>query len=157
MHRRTVTLTALAALAVVVGAGAPTAVATVPDETHVTNVRFGAHSTFDRMVVDMSGPLPNVKVSKPWALHTDGEGAPVNLKGKGNILTVLSPADAHGTPPYVGPKRIADLHMKYLHGFQLLGDFEGYVSLGLTTDVSNPKYRVIKLTKPSRVIIDVWK
>jgi hypothetical protein len=132
----------------------PAASAVTP--THVTNVRFGGHSTYDRMVVDMNGPLPTVSVTKPYSLRTDPADKPVSLQGKGNVQVVLKPTvDAH--TGYVGPKKIADLHMKYLHGFQLLGDFEGYVTLGLTTDVTNPKVRTFKLTNPNRVVVDVWK
>lgn len=145
---------ATTALAAAIGIAWATTASAAPAPTHVTDVRFGGHSTYDRMVVDVKGPLPSVGVTKPSSLHTDPADRPTNLQGKANVQVVLKPTvDAH--TGYVGPHKIGDLHMKYLHGFQVLGDFEGYVTIGLTTDISHPVVHVTKLTNPNRVVVDV--
>lgn len=120
----------------------------------VTNVRFGAHPGFDRMVIDVKGThLPQVVVTRPYSLRQDGSGLPTSLRGVANIQVSLRGADAH--PGYRGPSRVSDLRMRYLHGFQKLGDFEAVVTLGLTTDVRSPTIRVMRLTNPLRIVVDV--
>lgn len=124
----------------------------------VRNVRFGSHPTFDRMVIDIDGYAPQVRVTKPYSLRTDGEGAPVNLQGRANVRIALSPAVGHdedGRNLYRGPNRIRDVRMRYIHGFQKLGDFEAVVSFGITTDISNPRVRVTRLYNPTRIVIDI--
>lgn len=152
--RHILAATAVAAAAVV-GVTTSAAVA-APSVGIVTNVRFGAHPTYDRMVIDVNGPLPaTVKCTKPYSLHYDPSGAPVALNGKANVQVVMYQANAH--PGYIGPTKINDLNMKFMHGFVKLGDFEATVSFGLTTDVTNPNVHCFKLTSPNRVVVDVWK
>lgn len=155
-------LAALAASSAVLVGGTTSAVAATPAVgatppiSKVTNVRFGAHSYFDRMVIDIRGRMPGtVLVTKPYALHYDGSGAPVPLAGRGNVQVTMWFADAHTR--YRGPRFIRDLRMRFLHGFVLLGDFEATVSFGVTTDVSNPSVRLIKLRNPTRIVVDVWR
>lgn len=124
----------------------------------VKNVRFGSHPTYDRIVIDINGHMPDIRITKPYSLRTDGEGAPVNLRGRANVHIALNPAVAHneaGRNLYKGPRKINDLQMKYLHGFQLLGDFEAVVSFGVTTDITNPRIRIMRLYNPTRVVIDI--
>jgi hypothetical protein len=128
------------------------ALAQVP--SRITNVRFGSHPTFDRMVIDIRGPMPSsIRITKPYSLRTDGEGRPVNLRGRANIQVSLFPADGHTR--YVGPNRIRDLRMQYLHGFQKIGDFEAVVTFGITTDIANPKIKVMRLRNPTRLVLDI--
>ncbi|WP_030172942.1 AMIN-like domain-containing (lipo)protein [Spirillospora albida] len=155
-------LAALAAATTVVVGGSTSAVAAVPPAvttppiSKVTNVRFGAHSYYDRMVIDIRGRMPGtVRVTKPYSLHYDGSGNPVPLAGRGNVQVTMWFADAHTR--YRGPRFIRDLRMRFLHGFALLGDFEATVSFGVTTDVSNPNVRLTKLSNPTRIVVDVWR
>lgn len=153
--RKLLAITAVTSAALM-GLATASAGATPPTVGKVTNVRFGAHPTFDRMVIDITGPLPaNLQCSKPYSLKYDPSGKSVALSGKANVQVVTYQANAH--PGYVGPTKVNDLHMKYLHGFVKLGDFEATVSFGLTTDVTNPKVKCVKLTSPNRIVVDVWK
>lgn len=128
----------------------------------VTNVRTGQHYCFDRMVVDLNGPVEGYTVRYVPTVVQDGSGLPVPLRGRAFLqITVNSPAyDGGGNSTYdpADPKELANVG-----GYQTFrqlawaGSFEGYSSLGLGVRGRLP-FRVFTLDGPgagSRFVVDV--
>ena len=68
------TLATLFFSAAVVAVGAVPAQSSVPDTPVLTGIRTGVHPTFDRIVLDFSGPGPQVSSRFVDELIQDGSG-----------------------------------------------------------------------------------
>ena len=120
----------------------------------VTNLRFAAHRTFDRVVIDIAGRIPSGRAHYARRFHYDGSGALVPIRARSGIAVTLSPArahDRHGNS-YEGP-RVARPHLKTLKALAFTGDFEGTVSFGFALTHRAP-YRILFLHQPQRLVID---
>jgi hypothetical protein len=172
-------LTAVAAVAAVAlsaaGAGAASAAASnlsQPTSTRavqvvkyprpaplVLDMRFGVHSTYDRVVIDLSGPLTGYSVGYVSRLTYDGSGKAVPLSGKAFLAIRLSPANAHAFVDehalnvYSGP-RLTWPGMPTVKGAAMTGDYEAVVSFGLALD-HKAGFRVFTLKNPSRLVVDI--
>ncbi len=124
----------------------------------VLDLRYGEHQRFDRVVIDLRGRHPGYDIRYVKHLYYDGSGAPVGLAGRRHMSIVLHPAYGYtsaGKPVYEGPQGKVYVHMPTLKGIAVTGDFEGYFTIGFSTDRRAP-YRIFKLSSPSRLVID-WK
>jgi hypothetical protein len=123
---------------------------------NVVDLRVGEHANFDRVVIDLERRVPGYDVRYVRKLRYDGSGEPVPLKGKRFVAVTLFPAKAHnqkGASIYTGP-RLRQYHLPTLRGVAMTGDFEGYVSFGLSLR-SKEDFRVFILRKPKRIVIDL--
>ena len=131
-------------------------------QAKVTNVRTGQHYCFDRLVVDLNGPVGGYTVQYLPQVTQDGSGALVPLRGQAFLqVTVNDPAyDENGNATYnpANPNELSNVD-----GYQTFrqvawaGSFEGYSSLGLGVRARLP-FRVFALAGPdtgSRLVIDV--
>ena len=131
-------------------------------QAKVTNVRTGQHYCFDRLVVDLNGPVGGYTVRYVPQVTQDGSGLPVPLRGLAFLqITVNAPAyDDNGNATYnpANPNELTDVN-----GYQTFrqvawaGSFEGYSSLGLGVRARLP-FRVFTLAGPdtgSRLVVDV--
>ncbi len=131
-------------------------------QAKVTNVRTGQHYCFDRLVIDLNGPVAGYTVRYVPQVTQDGSGLPVPLRGQAFLqVTVNAPAyDDNGNSTYspANPNELTDVS-----GYQTFrqvawaGSFEGYSSLGLGVRARLP-FRVFTLTGPdtgSRLVVDV--
>jgi hypothetical protein len=124
----------------------------------VVNLRVGEHKSFDRVVIDLRGKMPGYDVRFVKSLVYDGSGEPVPLKGKRFVSVVLNPASAHdqaGNSLYQGPE-LQQYGFASLRGVAFTGDFEGYVSFGISLTHKAP-FRVQELKDPNgpdRLVID---
>ena len=131
-------------------------------EAQVTNVRTGQHYCFDRLVIDLNGPVSGYTVRYVPQVVQDGSGLPVPLRGQAFLqITVNAPAyDDNSNPTYDpgDPNELTDVS-----GYQTFrqvawaNSFEGYSSLGLGVRARLP-FRVFTLEGPdagSRLVIDV--
>jgi hypothetical protein len=124
----------------------------------VVNLRVGEHKSFDRVVIDLRGKMPGYDVRFVKSLVYDGSGEPVPLKGKRFVSVVLYPASAHdqaGHSLYQGPD-LQQYGFPSLRGVAFTGDFEGYVSFGISLTHRTP-FRVKELKDPNgpdRLVID---
>jgi hypothetical protein len=168
-------LTAVAAVALVALTGAASATASdlsKPTSTRpvqvvkyprptplVLDIRFGVHSTYDRVVIDLSGPLTGYSVGYVSRLAYDGSGKAVPLSGKAFLAISLSPANAHAFVDehalnvYSGP-RLTWPGMPTVKGAAMTGDYEAVVSFGLALD-HKAGFRVFTLNNPSRLVVDI--
>lgn len=131
-------------------------------QSRVTNVRTGQHYCFDRLVIDLNGPVAGYTVRYVPQVSQDGSGFPVALRGQAFLqITVNAPAyDDNGNSTY----NPADKNeLTNAGGYQTFrhvawaGSFEGYSSLGLGIRARLP-FRVFTLAGPdagSRLVIDV--
>ncbi|WP_255770360.1 AMIN-like domain-containing (lipo)protein [Pseudarthrobacter sulfonivorans] len=128
----------------------------------VTNVRTGQHYCFDRMVVDLNGPVKGYTVQYVPAVVQDGSGSEIPLLGSAFLqVTVNAPSyDSSGNAtfsPAPGAKLSDVSGYQTYRQVAYAGSFEGYTSLGLGVRARLP-FRVIALDGPgagSRLVVDV--
>lgn len=143
----------------VVAAGVVPAQSAVPDIPVLTGIRTGAHPTFDRIVLDLSGPLPQVSSRLVEELIQDGSGNIEWLTGAAFAEVHATPAQAHdeaGQPSFAGPRKLRTGNLANVMAVSITGDFEGVVSLGIGMR-KQTWVRAFTLTAPSRVVIDVGR
>ena len=120
----------------------------------ITAVRVGHHVGFDRFVVEFSGSVvPGYRaIPKSGAtFYSDPLGQPVALEGTAGIKLVMHSTSMHGT--YGGPADF-DPEFPQLAEARAIGDFEGYVTWGLSLARQSCK-RIFTLSSPSRLVVDV--
>jgi hypothetical protein len=129
----------------------------------ITNVRAGRHACFDRLVVDLNGPVGRSYDARYVpTVHTDGEGAPLPLRGGADLqLIVRAPAhDADYNPTYRPANRRELVSTRGFRTFRQVasgGTFEGQTTLGLGVRARLP-FRVLVVPGPgrgSRLVVDV--
>ncbi|MFW6597859.1 AMIN-like domain-containing (lipo)protein [Propionibacteriaceae bacterium Y2011] len=128
----------------------------------VVDVRAGRHDCFDRLVVDVAGPVTGYHVSYVDVVRADGSGHAVPLAGAGDIrVAIHAPAyDSRGNSTFRPANRSAVVNVAGWSTFRqvaLVGSFEGYTTIGLGVRARLPM-RVFVLPGPgsnSRVVIDV--
>ncbi|MFD6887902.1 hypothetical protein [Streptomyces sp. NPDC059957] len=150
-------LTAMLAFAAPASAATTTAASTTATQTPlVVNARWGGHCTYDRVVIDLQGYVPEVTVTPVPSLVYDGSGKPVPLAGRYFLEVRLNPAAGHdeaGRNVYLGPK-LLKIYLPKLKGIALTGDYEGYVTFGAAFD-TKPAYTSFKLHAPERFVLDI--
>lgn len=122
----------------------------------VIDLRYGRHTDYDRVIVDLENGMSAYTVRYVHRLRYAASGEPVDLKGRRFLEITLTPASAHnglGRSTYVGP-RLRRLSWPSLRGLAFTGDFEGVVSFGVGVDRKVP-FRVFTLENPNRLIVDL--
>lgn len=122
----------------------------------VTGVRYAAHDTYDRVVVDLRGGIPGYDVTWVEEFVQDGSGKPIDVPGGAYLLLTLFPAQAHndnGKPTWRGgPVYTAGLGN--VTKVVRTGDFEGRVGIGLAL-TRRAGFRVTEQGSPDRLVLDV--
>jgi hypothetical protein len=120
----------------------------------VLDLRYAAHRSFDRVVIELAGRVPGGSTSYARRFHRDGSGEPVPIRGRSGIALTLTPARAHDRTGdvYDGPQ-VARPHLDTLKALAFTGDFEGVVSFGFAL-THRAAYRVFFLHDPQRLVID---
>ncbi|MBF8185382.1 hypothetical protein ITP53_06445 [Nonomuraea sp. K274] len=120
----------------------------------VTGVRYAAHDTYDRLVVDLEGGIPGYNVKWVDQFVEDGSGKPMDVHAGAYLLLTLFPANAHdeeGEPTW-GDGLIYQADLGNLTSVVRTGDFEGRVGIGLALAKKAP-FQVKELD--NRLILDV--
>lgn len=120
-------------------------------------IRAARQASFDRIVFEFSGdavPGYHIEyVDRP--VRACGSGNTVKVAGDGWLSVRLTPAQAHtdaGRPTV--PYRERRLRLPVLKELQSTCDFEGQVEWVL--GVSSPnRYRVMELSNPTRLVVDI--
>ena len=150
----------LLALAVLSGGTATITVPTLADAaggtSRITAIRTATHPGYDRLVFEFSGKLPS-HTFVAWApkVTRDGSGDTVPLAGNAFLQIGLGGVTGY-TKTYgstFGPLRRATGNQN-LNQVLHAGEFEGMVSFGASL-MAKTSYTIQKLTKPSRLIIDI--
>lgn len=128
----------------------------------ITDVRAGRHACFDRMVVDIDGPLEAYQVRYVRTVRNIA-GESVRLRGGAKLrISVWAPTYAvfTGTPVYepANPARIVNVSgYRTFRQVRFVDSFEGISTFGLGVRARLP-FRVFTLSGPgdgSRLVIDV--
>ncbi|MFB4266488.1 hypothetical protein [Nonomuraea sp. GTA35] len=144
------------------GSAAPTSTAEVDvdrsgmEPAEVTGVRYAAHDTYDRLVVDLKGDIPGYSVKWVDELVQDGSGKPIDVHGGAYLQLTLFPANAHdeeGRPTWSGGP-VYPARLGTLADVVRTGDFEARVGIGLVLSKRAP-FRLTEQGSPSRLILDV--
>ncbi|CAN5787857.1 hypothetical protein BH20GEM3_BH20GEM3_00040 [soil metagenome] len=120
-------------------------------------VRVGQHRGFDRTVWEFEGArVPGYRIEyidRP--VRQCGSGHAVPLAGQGWLAVQLSPARAHDDRGQATVRRRGWApRMRVLRELKLTCDFEAEVVW--TLGVASPnRYRVLELTRPARLVVDV--
>ncbi|WP_246268078.1 AMIN-like domain-containing (lipo)protein [Nonomuraea typhae] len=125
-------------------------------QTLVTGVRYADHGAYDRVVVDLKGPVPGYTARWVEELTEDGSGRPIDVTGGAYLQLTLTPADAHtekGAPTWTGGP-IFQAGLGNVRSVVRTGDFEGHVGVGLVLD-RRAGFAVRELGSPSRLVVDV--
>jgi hypothetical protein len=126
---------------------------------HLTDVRFGAHPGYARVVLDFTGhgtPSYRIQYQDP-PFFTDGEGAQIAVDGDAFLVVTVSPATTYDieemTPTYEGDHRL-DPRLDPIVEMVLIGDFEAQLTwvIGLTGERG---FRVLLLQDPLRLVVDI--
>jgi hypothetical protein len=129
-----------------------------PSGAIMTDVRTGAHDTFDRIVFDFQNGLPGYRVEYVAPpIIADPSGLTVQINGSAFLSVRFYVAAAHdpdtGQPTYTGASQITPGLASVLE-IERTGDFEGYLTwvFGLPRQLD---FRVLELTNPYRIAIDI--
>lgn len=133
----------------------PTAAAVSP--ATVVGVRTAAHEDFDRVTIELAGSSPGYRAS--WRTTPPrhcGSGAAAAMAGKAWLEVRLDPAQAHDAQgrATLEARPPARPGLTALQALQMTCDFEGVVSWALGAPRALP-FRVMPLTDPPRVVVDV--
>ena len=147
-------ITLVGVLAALLVAPAATAVPADSRPVHVLDLRFAAHPDFDRVVIDLRGPAPQVRDGRSRRFFFEGSGKPVPIRGAAGVFLSITASghDAAGNNLYAGP-RIARPRFDTLKALAITGDFEGQVTFAFALR-HRADYTVRHLTAPSRLVID---
>ncbi|MFG1707252.1 hypothetical protein ACFLIM_29050 [Nonomuraea sp. M3C6] len=122
----------------------------------VTAVRYDAHDTYDRLVVDLAGDMPGYNVKWVDNLVQDGSGRPIDVRGGAYLQLTLFPANAHdedGRPTW-GDGPIYPAKLGNLTNVVRTGDFEGRVGIGLVL-ARQAAFQIEEQGSTNRLILDV--
>ena len=128
---------------------------TVPPVPVAEAVRTGSHPDckFDRLVIDISGPVPGYSVSFVRKVIQDASGKTITMPGTRYLVIRLSPAQAHTAAGQLTlPTGVQAVNDPMLRAWTTSGDFEGvlHIALGLA---GGSKFRVGELG--DRIYLDV--
>ena len=125
--------------------------------TVLESVRTARNDGYDRIVFEFDdGRIPGYRVEVvELPVRQCGSGQVVPLRGENWLRVRLEPSQAHderGRPTVRDRTRSTDLPV--LREVQLICDYEGQVEwvLGLSAE---PLFRVVELSSPSRLVVDV--
>jgi hypothetical protein len=127
----------------------------VPPVPVIKDVRVAQHPEcgYDRVVLDVNGPVPGYSVRYVAAIVGDASGQTITIPGARYLLVTLRPAQAHseaGAPTV--PSAIQRPGYPALASWVLAGDFEGSVkiALGLAGQASIRSGEL-----PGRIYVDI--
>lgn len=120
-------------------------------------IRAGRNRDFDRLVFDLDGPVPAVRVQYVPELRHEGTGDVIPLRGRAVVQVDVRPATAHTD----GGHPTMDDPLPDLTGFAAFrqladaGDHEAQLTWGIGV-AARTGLRATTLTGPPRVVVDVW-
>jgi hypothetical protein len=122
--------------------------------TKVLDLRYAAHDDFDRVVIDLRGPLPDYRTGYARRFTYDGSGKPIPILGRSGLWIGLmaDDHDAAGNNLYTGP-RLARPGFGTLKALARVGWHAGQTTFFFALRHRAP-YRIFHLTSPSRMVID---
>ena len=130
-----------------------------PDIPVLTGIRTAAHPAFDRIVLDFSGPRPQVSSRFVDKLVRDGSGEPEELPGAAFAEVGMTPAQAHdfaGNSSYPGPRKFRTANLNNVTAVAITGDYEAHLLVGIGMR-KQTWVNAFTLDAPTRVVIDIGR
>ena len=128
------------------------------DQATLRTVRVGRHHGFDRVVFEFAGGVPGYAVRYVPVARTDGAGAPIATRGTVALQVHLAAdsvdREADGFPLTFTPEAPISVAYPTLRHVRFGGFFEGGTTFGVGL-TGRSGFRVLELTGPSRLAIDV--
>lgn len=127
--------------------------------TYVRSVRVGRHQTFDRVVFEFAGSMPNYQVEYLRGRFYENEGGRQRIKIAGNAFVQVNlnliPTDEEQMKLREQASFIPKGRLKFRSVWELdeAGLFEGYYDFLLGIRARKP-FRVSELSNPLRLVID---
>jgi len=123
-----------------------------------TNLRFGVHDGYDRLVLDLVGNGdPGRRAEYVDAPSGQGSGEPIDLDGNAflvlNVQGMLLPTEP-GAVPYDGPSSIHPVSGGAIREVVFGSLFEGTQEIFIGVESKEP-FRVYLLKSPTRIVLDV--
>jgi hypothetical protein len=125
-------------------------------------IRTADRGTYDRVVLEFTAPFGGYTVQYVDELTEDPTGDPVDLAGTAVLAVVVQGATMNNafqtsdTTPletYPGPRRVSP-NLPNVKEVADAGDFEAVLSFGIGLD-TKAGFRVLKLSDPARLVVDV--
>ncbi|WP_273053081.1 hypothetical protein [Corynebacterium nuruki] len=127
-------------------------------------IRVGAHSTYDRVVVEFDGTgSPGWDVGLTDHPTADGSGLPVDFSGRQAMTIDLRGIDMNATADRAAAGKDATPPVKLakdtgaIRSVKAAGAFEGQQRVVVGLADRNPEFRVNLLSSPTRLVIDVMR
>lgn len=123
-----------------------------------TNMRYGRHDGYDRVVIDLSGNgTPGWRAEYVDSPLGQASGLVVDVDGAAYldliVQNVAYPGE-EGQPPYTGPAAIVTPPGGIIREVYFGGVFEGTMQIVVGLDAATP-FRVYLLADPLRLVLDV--
>ena len=125
----------------------------------ITDLRFGRHQGYDRVVVDLAGSgTPGWFAEYEDDPRNQGRGDPVDIEGQSvlevNVTGVEYPTSP-GAQEYRGPDQIDPAAAGVVAEVQRGVLYEGYQQVFIGLSAPEQPFRVFRLADPPRVVIDI--
>ena len=136
----------------------PVASADTPQLSLLTNVRVGAHPTYDRVVFDLTS-VPDHDYAWVSQLVHDPSGTPVTLPTPATAFLkfTMTGASAHapnGDLTYTGAWVFSTPQLANIRDVAIVGDYQGVLTVGLGMAHAAP-VDMFALQNPDRLVIDI--
>jgi hypothetical protein len=123
-----------------------------------TNLRFGVHEGYDRLVLDLSGDGdPGWRAEYVDTPTGQASGEPVDIDGNAflaiHIQGMIYPGEP-GSVPYTGPDTITPTSGGVIRQVVVGSVFEGTQEIFVGLESEEP-FRVYLLADPTRIVLDV--
>lgn len=124
-----------------------------------TDLRFGGHTGYDRLVLDLDGSgEPAWRMEYVAEPRGEGSGEIVDLDGSAylvlNVQNIMLPGEEAGQPEYTGPAAILPPSGSVIREVKWGGIFEGTLQIFIGVSEKVP-FRAFLLDSPTRLVIDV--
>ena len=126
----------------------------------MTDLRLGAHDTFDRVVIQLDGPdVPGWDVGYVDHAIGDPSGAAVEVAGDAVLQVLIHPVayPEDGINPYDGPPTVRISGTEAIDEVVMSSIFEGQLQAFIGVRGGHRSFRVYGMSDPSRVVIEVLR
>lgn len=121
----------------------------------LTDVRVAEHASFDRIVLEFSGAgTPGWQVKYVDEAVLDGSGDVVGLAGNATLDIYATGTTWPAPDYYTGPSR-PEVTGGRVAGLFVAGTFEGYTQVLAGIHGAATPFRVVALTEPARLVVDI--